>query len=359
MKKNVVVHILWDGELGGVQRYVKQVLQGPYWKNFRHEIIFLKSDGVVLSQNSLLGIKCHQLHLSSGWQLLKARKLKELINEISPALIHCHCDSPAFHLFANSYSKLPLVFTEHGDTMMRRERRWVGKLLWRMQKRSWKAVIFNSHFVKEDFLRRYPWLEMKKQVLHNPLLESYGSSSFHRKGGDKVGLFARFVAQKGVDWFLQIAAQIGEKLPHVTFHLYGEGPLKDSLISKAKSLNITDRVYFHGYVSNPLEEMARMDITLIPSRIEPFGLVAVESQSVGTPVISFYKSGVAEVVIDKRTGILVPHGEVEKMAEAAVSLLSDKKRRLEMSEEAAKHAARNFSLENHIKKLEELYLSFC
>ncbi len=87
-------------------------------------------------------------------------------------------------------------------------------------------------------------------------------------------------------------------------------------------MKLNECVEFCGYTSNPLENMAAMDCTIVPSRTEPFGLVALEAQSTGTPVVGFRQSGVAEVIQEGETGLLVEQGDLEGMANAVLSIVT-------------------------------------
>ncbi|MCB1212888.1 MAG: glycosyltransferase family 4 protein, partial [Chlamydiia bacterium] len=94
---------------------------------------------------------------------------------------------------------------------------------------------------------------------------------------------------------------------------------------------------------------------VIPSKIEPFGLVALEAMGVGTPVVGFRGTGIEESVVDGQTGFLVPYGEIEQLGSALIRLLSEPELCQQMGSAAQKQCQENFSLEKHIQKLEALY----
>jgi glycosyltransferase involved in cell wall biosynthesis len=103
--------------------------------------------------------------------------------------------------------------------------------------------------------------------------------------------------------------------------------------------------------------MAAMTCTAVPSRIEPFGLVALEAQGVGVPVVGFTKSGVAEIVVDGVTGRLVPHGDLAAMKDALLNIIRDPHTAAAMGDAAQRRARETFSLERHVERLEELYFN--
>ena len=110
-----------------------------------------------------------------------------------------------------------------------------------------------------------------------------------------------------------------------------------------------------GYVNDPLARMAQMTCTAVPSRIEPFGLVALEAQGAGVPVVGFSDSGVAEIVVDGETGRIVPHGDLNAVAEAIVELVRQPETCARMGAAARARALSVFSLERHVENLSETY----
>jgi hypothetical protein len=93
-----------------------------------------------------------------------------------------------------------------------------------------------------------------------------------------------------------------------------------------------DRVRFHGAVDDDTKWrlVASADIAVIPSRYESFGLVAVEAMMFGKPVISTRVGGIPEVVEDGVTGIPVPPGDAQALAEAMRRLIGDAELRARM-----------------------------
>ena len=358
MKKRVL-HLLWDGNLGGVQRYILKVVGSTYWKNTEHAICFFTTGGHVIQNDDLKGIPFWSLDLKRGWDLIAARKnLDRVVNEFKPETIHCHCDTPAFSLQIKRFSNLKLVYTEHGDTIMRRDRVWLMNLLWAYSGKSWDAILSNSHFVQADFLRRFPTLEPRCQVFHNPLIESWnGDVAQIDHKGPRIGVFGRLVWQKGIDRGLEVMKYIIAKSSSAKMFIYGVGSLEEDLKQKSKDMGLDDCVEFRGYTADPLENMAAMDCTIVPSRTEPFGLVALEAQCTGTPVVGFRQSGVAEVIKEGETGLLVEQDDLDGMATAVLSVVNNPALKDKMGQAAKQRAETVFTLQNHINALEQVYLS--
>ena len=356
-KKLKVLHLLWDGNLGGVQRYVLKVVGSKYWKDTEHGICFFSKPGAVLAEGMIPGVRFFSLGLARGWDFFGAARLDKIVAEFKPDAMHCHCDTPAFSLRIKRFKSKRLIYTEHGDTIMRTQRAWFMRRLWKFSGAHWNAILLNSNFVKKDFLSRFPWLEAACRVLPNPLIETWDGlrAPPGENEAPRVGVFGRLVQQKGIDWLLDAAALACVEVPNLRVEIYGDGPLRAELEARCDALNLRGRVEFMGYVGDPLARMARMTCTVVPSRIEPFGLVALEAQGAGVPVVGFTNSGVAEIVVDGVTGRIVPHGDLRALATALVGIVKDRALAARMGAAAREHALTHFSLERHVENLERAY----
>ncbi len=153
----------------------------------------------------------------------------------------------------------------------------------------------------------------------------------------------RLVAQKGVDVLLRAFAAVLARLPQARLVIAGDGDQALYLQRLARYLGVMARVEFVGWQSG--EDLVRCyghcDVVAMPSRYEPFGLVALEAMSCGRPVVAARTGGLAEIVDDGRTGILVPAGDHLRFAQALVRLLTDDQAREKASLAAREEALRH------------------
>jgi glycosyltransferase involved in cell wall biosynthesis len=103
------------------------------------------------------------------------------------------------------------------------------------------------------------------------------------------------------------------------------------------------------------ELLASADLFLLPSEQESFGLVALEAQASGVPVVGSTGSGLAEVIEDGVTGRLHPVGDVEAMAQSAIEYLRNGESWAAASVEARKRAVRLFAAERVVPLYEAYY----
>jgi glycosyltransferase involved in cell wall biosynthesis len=153
----------------------------------------------------------------------------------------------------------------------------------------------------------------------------------------------RLVAQKGVDVLLRSFAAALVRLPQARLVIAGDGDQALYLRRLARYLGVMSRVEFTGWQTGEelVRSYGRAAVVAMPSRYEPFGLVALEAMSCGRPVVAVRTGGLPEIIDDGRTGILVPAGDHLRFAQALVRLLADDRARakagLAAREEALRH----------------------
>ena len=136
---------------------------------------------------------------------------------------------------------------------------------------------------------------------------------------------ARLMPSKGQDVLISALALASGAAASVRVEFLGTGPALESLRRLAEAKGVAARCHFVGLVSHDqvLARMAHAQVTILPSRQEAFGLVNVESMSVGTPVIASHLDGIREIIRDGLDGFLVPPGDAEALAEKLSLLIED------------------------------------
>ena len=153
---------------------------------------------------------------------------------------------------------------------------------------------------------------------------------------------------------VEVFARIRQKV-RARLVLVGDGPDRPVVLERARELGVGDHVLFLGKHASVEELLACADLFLLPSASESFGLAALEAMACGTPVVATRVGGLPEVVEDGVSGFLLGVGDVEGMADAAISLLSDPDRWAELSRGARATAVERFSSEQVVPVYEELY----
>lgn len=157
-----------------------------------------------------------------------------------------------------------------------------------------------------------------------------------------VGCVARFSPEKDYETFLFAAKRIADKCDKIAFLLCGDGATLDDMRSLAKKLGIYNKCVFAGTVFDPERAYRAMDLYLICSKHESFGLSLVESWSAGLPSVTSTADGFAEIAKDGVTTLMCPVGDSEAFANAVLSLYNDRQRASSLAD-----AGREVFLENY------------
>jgi len=137
--------------------------------------------------------------------------------------------------------------------------------------------------------------------------------------------------------------------------MVGDGSERTNAIYRAKCLDVYDKCVFVGKQPRIVDYLCASDVLLLPSEQESFGLAALEAMACEVPVVASRVGGLPEVVDDGETGFLSAVGDVDKMAEDAVRLLTDKKLRREMGKRARISAISRYSTDLVIPRYIEFY----
>jgi glycosyltransferase involved in cell wall biosynthesis len=146
-----------------------------------------------------------------------------------------------------------------------------------------------------------------------------------------------------------------EHLPEVHLALIGDGELRQALSAEAGRLGIGPRVHFTGWVEDVPAVLAELDVVVLSSRNEGTPLALIEAAAAARPVVATDVGGVASVVVDGRTGCLVPPSRPEALAAALRRLLDDPAERLRLGEAARAHAVRRFGDGRMVQETLDLY----
>jgi N-acetyl-alpha-D-glucosaminyl L-malate synthase BshA len=177
---------------------------------------------------------------------------------------------------------------------------------------------------------------------------------FARPGEKLLVHLSNFRPVKRVLDVIEIFARVSAALP-ARLLLIGDGPERSAAEFLAMRLGVADRVDFVGKQENVNELLALSDLMLMPSELESFGLAALEAMACRVPAIATRVGGVPELIDDGVNGLLFPVGDVEAMAQGALSLLSDDARLEAFSNAARRTAQDHFCASRIIPHYERYY----
>jgi glycosyltransferase involved in cell wall biosynthesis len=171
-----------------------------------------------------------------------------------------------------------------------------------------------------------------------------------------VGSIGELRTLKRHDDFIRAAALILKEFPETQFVLAGVGEVREQLEKLVAELGLTERFHFLGWLDDADKLLCAMDVFVSASETESFGLAIVEAMAAGTAVVATATDGAREVIDDQQTGLLVPIGDVNRIAESVINLLSDPEKRRRFATQSAQSAAKKFSLTRMVDEIERIYL---
>jgi glycosyltransferase involved in cell wall biosynthesis len=219
-----------------------------------------------------------------------------------------------FVLFAHRLLRFRLVVSLHGDDVEGAyARSRSSQRMLRAALRRAYAVTACSHYLLRQAAAFEPEVSLKGTVIHNGMELPEARSP---EPGDYIFAVGRMVKKKGFDTLLRAVAETAVRL-----ELVGDGPEREALHSLALVLGLNGRARFRQVRDRAemLSLMASSRAVVIPSRQEPFGLVALEAMSFGRPIIASFVGGLPEVLAGA-DACFVPADEPEELAAAIRSV---------------------------------------
>ncbi len=221
------------------------------------------------------------------------------------------------------------------------------------------VIIAVSNFTKEKIVNHYGINPHKIIVVHNGGISDHETTCkniINFKNKEKIVLFAgRITMQKGPEFFIRAAKKVLEYEPKTKFIIAGEGDMLPKIKKLTKDLGISDCVDFHGFFSRDEAEFLfkTVDIFVMPSVSEPFGIVPLEAISKGTPVIISKQSGISEVL---KNSLKVDFWDTDELANKIIALLRYEPLHKEISRKGYEEFTK-FDWKKPAKKIVEIYNS--
>lgn len=175
--------------------------------------------------------------------------------------------------------------------------------------------------------------------------------------GVRVGFVGRLRPVKGGEVFLQAAKLISAQRPEVSFVIAGSGTLGADLRVLSAKMGLASRVRFIGFVDPVAPVQRALDVVVIPSLSEAFGLSAIEALALRVPVVASRAGGLPEIIVDGETGLLVPPGDPRAIADAVYRVLDDPELGRRMAAAGAQLVQERYTLDRMVAGYLSVYES--
>jgi N-acetyl-alpha-D-glucosaminyl L-malate synthase BshA len=302
------------------------------------------------------------------YDLALAVRMHEVVQSHGLDLLHCHYAIPhatsawiAREMLRQQKQDVKVITTLHGTdiTIVGQDPSFNQITKFSIEKSDRLTAV--SEYLRGETYSAFGCTACDVKVIHNfidPDVYNRAKYPSVRKqlgdSGPVVMHISNFRTVKRVRDVIRIFAAVNAGIPS-RLVMIGDGPDRPAAEEEMRKQGVEGRVDFLGKIDSVAPLLASADLFLLPSTSESFGLSALEALASGVPVVGTRAGGMPEVVRDGETGMLLPVGDVEGMANASLAILRDRDRWNAMSELAAADARARFSLEEIVSRYEQLY----
>jgi glycogen synthase len=286
------------------------------------------------------------------------RQVAQLKRRFAPDVVHINSSgrSVLFHVNTANAHHAPVLMTLHQPLSEKPVQR--DSLLHRLLRTSdWVNACSDAVLIHAQQL--VPEIIPHSSVIHNAVKAPELDPQPLSFNPPRLLCVGRLVAEKGFDSALTAFATVLDRFPSARLVIAGDGPERQRLTKQMTDLGLINSVEFVGSI--PPETvphlMNKATLVLIPSRLEGFGLVALEAALMARPVVATHVGGLSEVVLHQKTGFLVEQEDEEGLANAILFLLSNPQTASAFGDAARQRAQEVFSFERYVNAHDDLYES--
>jgi glycosyltransferase involved in cell wall biosynthesis len=362
---NQVIHIITTLMRGGAENQLlilasEQVSQGK-----DVHVFFLKDKSELAAEFKLSGASVHA-EIANISPLRQVSALRKFLGDsrFKGAIVHGHLPRAQIIAALSVEKSQFLICSRHDeDKFFPNGHLWFSRLLFKLVDRKTRKWIAISQSVRES-MKKYGENPKRGEIevvhygyrspqnkLDSSLIEELRETYDIREEQFVVGCVARLVWQKDHATLLKAFAIYSPKNPKARLILIGDGPLRNQLLELARELGILDSVVFVGKVSNVREHLQLLDVFVLSSITEGFGLVLLEAMEAELPIIASKISVIPEVLGD--SGLLFETGNPRDLARM-IELLEIRQTRDNYSDMSGKKL-KEYAPEIMFAKIENVY----
>jgi len=374
--KRRILFVSHSSELYGAERTLLQILQGLDRNSFE-PLLVVPRPGPLEEAAGKRGIetrvvpfkwwltekgKAWKQPLAWVWNLRSVIRLGRLIRSWEAHLVFSNSTVQFGGALAARWKKVPHVWSVHeileGESSSLRFL-FGGRALARMVSALSAVVLVNSEATAAPFADRsrvrrvYPGLEADR--LGGGRREKARQTFGLEPGDFVVGTVGRIYPGKGQLELVEAVLRAAESEPRIRLLVVGEirhrkyGKKIRNFLARSR---FRDRVILTGFQAGMGEVLAALDLMVIPSRVESFGLSVLEAMAAGVPVLAVRRGGIPEIITAGEDGVLVDAPDPREISRAILALVRDPERTRRLALNARKKVAQKFSLSRQVRETE-------
>ena len=342
--------------LGGQEKINNCITERPESLKYDYEFGAIGYGGNAERTLRERGFEVHVLNRKfSIKNLLNIWVVYRLIKKVKPDVVHTAAAEANFHgIIAAKLAGVKYII---GEEIGIPNHSSLAQKVFSVVYRSADKVICVSQSVKDHLVKTGEIPVEKGVVIYNPVSflkgMNFGKDSNHDKFFNMVYV-GRLEKVKNVDTLLRAFSQLENEQLRLT--LVGDGRERENLEALVKELNLSDKVIFEGFQSNPGKYLSVADLYVLPSYSEGFGIAAVEAMFLKVPVLATQVGGVPEFINHGENSWLFDPYSMEDLVEKLEQiLLLDEDKRKAIGVKGFEEVSERFTIEKYIENLENLY----
>lgn len=274
------------------------------------------------------------------------RRIAKLVKDQKIDVLHTHMSrGHSFGVILKLMTGVPVVATAHAHSFQVHWRFNDFVIANSQATYDYQARVnrISSHKMEKVFC--FTNLERFQKV--TPLKQTIVRRQLRLKGDEfLVGVVGNVTERKGHLYLFEALPKILKYIPNFKLILLGRFNRAEPLAKKLRGMQLKDKIFqrvkWIGVRDNVEDFMSAFDLCIVPSVIEPLGLVALESLAAGTPVVAAATGGLNEIVEHGKTGLLVPARDSEVLADAVIKMAGSESERIRMGEAGRKMVSERF-----------------
>jgi len=329
----LIAHIIYRLDVGGLENGLVRLINQAPADRYRHAIICLTESTDFSRRIRQPDVPVIQLQKRGGWEIGVYRRLWRALKDLGPAIVHTRNLGVLEAQIGAALAGAPVrIHGEHGRDMYDLDG---SSVKYRLFRKSVRPLVHHYTAVSRDLAS---WLVGTIGIPANRVTQIYngvdterfhpmcagerriGPEGFASEGAFVVGTVGRMHAVKDqltlVRAFLRLIETFPETRARVRLMLVGDGPLRRECSSLLESANAGTLAWLPGERSDIPELMRSMDFFVLPSLGEGISNTILESMATGLPVVATRVGGNPELVIEGRTGALVPASDPDALMQA-------------------------------------------
>ena len=366
-KKIRVLHVAEAA--GGVERYLETLFKYSKDKvenilvcsqNYDYEKFKRLADRVIVLKMA------HDIQPSSDIKV--ERTLRRIIKQLKPDIVYAHSSKAgAFARIADLGLNNKVIYNPHGwafNMQQSAKKQEMYKWVERLSAHFCDKIVCISDAEKESALREKICKLSKLQVIYNGIdleeIEKTAPMSRSQLGIPEdafvVGMVGRLSKQKAPDTFVKAAKLIKEKIPNAFFLMVGNGELRDQVEELINRYDLGASFLITGWVDNPTAYMKIMDVGMLLSRWEGFGLVLPEYMACGVPIVATNVDAIPNIIKDGRNGLVVEKDNSVRACNEVVKLNSNISLKESLIQNAMIDVKEKYDSKRVAQETEDLYI---